>query len=223
MKYNFYCITNNINGKKYIGLTKRDVGVRFKEHVRGAMNNHDINNSYIMPLFNSMRKYGVDNFNVELLESCEFSDFTDAEDNEGKLIKKHKTLLNENGYNLNLVENGKRTYVKEIRQKIVDNNVGVNNPFYGKNHTEQTRKNLSEKAKIRFSDPTNNPRYGYRYTEEEKDESRKKHAKFAKPFYGDGKYYNSLSDAARKLNLTKQAILHRLKSKTFEQWFYINQ
>lgn len=223
MLYNFYCITNTHNNKKYIGLTKREISVRFLEHVRCAMNDHDIKNSYFMPILNTIRKYGPEKFKIELLERCYFTHFSDAEEREGFYIKKYKSLLSENGYNLNFVENGIRKYVEVIKEKIITNNSGKNNPFYGKKHSEDTKKVISTKAKQRFSNPQNNPRYGYRFTEKEKEESRKRHLKYAKPFYGDGVYYTSLSEASRKLNLTKQALSHRLKSKNYSEWFYIDQ
>lgn len=221
MKYNFYKITNTVNDKCYIGMTKRDIHARFSEHIRCANNNHDVNNDYVMPIYNAMRKYGVDHFEVRELHSGEFESYQDAEIIEGKLIVEHNSLLSRNGYNLNKMnENGTRTYEKEVTVKIVENNIGKNNPFYGKKHTEETRQKLSQKAKERLADPNNNPRYGYRYTDEDRAKHRESKRKFGRPFMADGIMYQTLSEAATKYNLTKQAIKHRIDSDSYKDWYY---
>lgn len=50
---------------------------------------------------------------------------------------------------------------------------GENNPFYGKKHTEETKKLMSLKASIRMSNPANNPMAGKPMTEERKEQLRK--------------------------------------------------
>lgn len=221
MKYYFYCITNKINGKKYIGLTKRNIQVRFNEHIKNALKNHDVNNDYFMPLLNSIRKYGTENFQITLIDEREFSNFEEAEIHEGFLIKENKSFLDESGYNLNYICDGKRMYVKSVRDKIISNNKGVNNPFYGKKHSEETRKKLSESAKKRFKNPTDNPRYGYKYSKDDKEKSRKSMKRFCKPFTVSGKRYESLKHASDELNLSKQTIRFRLHSDTFTDWKYV--
>ena len=47
-----YLITNLINGKQYVGQTKRSVKDRYAEHIQEALNT-DKN----LHLYNSMRKY----------------------------------------------------------------------------------------------------------------------------------------------------------------------
>lgn len=54
-----YCITNRKNNKKYIGLTTRNVNTRFEEHCKA--------DSYIG---NAIRKYGPDNFCLEILDTA---------------------------------------------------------------------------------------------------------------------------------------------------------
>lgn len=222
MKYFFYKIVNKRNGKSYIGMTKRSVDVRYSEHIRCAMRNHDINNNYVMPMYNALRKYGTDVFCVEEVYIQEVSSHIEAEIIEGKLIEENESLLSQNGYNLNKMNvDGKRTYEKEIHEKIVHNNTGLNNPFFGKKHTAETRHILSEKAKERFSEPKNNPRYGYRYTEEDKAKHRESKRRFGKPFWAEGVFYQTLSEAALKYNLTKQAIKHRIDSNSYKDWYYV--
>lgn len=62
-----YKITNKINNKMYIGLTKYTVEYRFKEHCRKKNNKH----CYNYPLYRAMRKYGDENFFVEEIEETD--------------------------------------------------------------------------------------------------------------------------------------------------------
>lgn len=62
-----YCITNSINGKQYVGKTEIDVQERFEQH-KGIRNCPRDKNR---PLYRAMRKYGVENFTVEELETVE--------------------------------------------------------------------------------------------------------------------------------------------------------
>ena len=59
-----YKITNNVNGKLYIGKTKRSLSERFKQHVT-ASRREDIFNR---PLYKAFRKHGIENFKIELVE-----------------------------------------------------------------------------------------------------------------------------------------------------------
>ena len=55
-----YKITNNINGKSYIGKTERTIEIRWKEHLRHIASLQDR-----LPLYKAMAKYGKENFIVE--------------------------------------------------------------------------------------------------------------------------------------------------------------
>lgn len=58
-----YKITNIINKKFYIGKTTKTVEEKFKRHFY----NHKKQNTY---LYKSMRKYGFDNFIIEIIENA---------------------------------------------------------------------------------------------------------------------------------------------------------
>lgn len=58
-----YKITNNINGKKYVGQHCGTSDSRWKQHLAEAMNQE---NPY--PLYRAIRKYGMENFTYEVLE-----------------------------------------------------------------------------------------------------------------------------------------------------------
>lgn len=59
-----YKITNNINGKIYIGMTYRTVQERWKEHKNDCSRKQAENR----PLYRAMSKYGVENFSIETIE-----------------------------------------------------------------------------------------------------------------------------------------------------------
>lgn len=63
-----YKITNNINGKSYIGKTERTIEIRWKEHLRHIASLQDR-----LPLYKAMAKYGKENFIVEQIEQCDNS------------------------------------------------------------------------------------------------------------------------------------------------------
>ena len=62
-----YKITNQINGKVYIGQSI-DIQYRWKQHKQQAKNNRKNNK-----LYQAMRKYGIENFLFEVIEQCKFS------------------------------------------------------------------------------------------------------------------------------------------------------
>lgn len=59
-----YKIVNQVNGKVYIGQTTKSIEKRFQGHVARA------NGGYKGKLYPAMRKYGIDNFKIELVETC---------------------------------------------------------------------------------------------------------------------------------------------------------
>lgn len=94
MKGYIYKITNKVNGKAYIGQTRYTVEFRWRQH------QHKKDNTYF---HNSIHKYGINNFAVEVLEEC---DVENLDSREIYYIAKYNTF--ENGYNLTLGGGGKR-------------------------------------------------------------------------------------------------------------------
>lgn len=65
MSGHIYLITNQVNQKKYVGQTHRDIYQRYKEHLKLADSDDKRH------LYRAMRKYGVANFTIQELETVE--------------------------------------------------------------------------------------------------------------------------------------------------------
>lgn len=94
MKGIIYKITNKVNGKSYIGQTRYTLEFRWRQHL------HKKDNTYF---HNAIRKYGSDNFQLEVLEECPYSSLNEREI---FYIAKYNTL--KDGYNLTLGGSGNR-------------------------------------------------------------------------------------------------------------------
>lgn len=94
MKGIIYKITNKVNGKSYIGQTRYTIEFRWNQH------KHKRDNTYF---HNAIRKYGIENFNIEILEECNIEDLNSREI---FYIAKYDTFSN--GYNLTIGGSGNR-------------------------------------------------------------------------------------------------------------------
>lgn len=89
-----YKITNNINGKVYIGQSV-DIKRRWKEHKKEAF--YKKSHCFDYPLYRAIRKYGIENFKFEILEECPQDMLNELEI---FYINEYKAT-GENGYNQN--------------------------------------------------------------------------------------------------------------------------
>jgi hypothetical protein len=101
-----YCITNTVNDKKYYGkancfiikhskLIKHGAERRFKEHKNLA----NAGKTSISKLYDAMREFGTDKFNVEVIAECHKDELANLEH---KYITTNKTR--ENGYNSSIAK-----------------------------------------------------------------------------------------------------------------------
>ena len=109
-----YITTNLINNKKYIGQHKSDL---FDIKYLGSGIN----------IKKSIKKYGKENFKVELLEWCETQD--DADEKERYYITKYNTQNCDIGYNITI--GGQKRF------------------FTGQTHSDEAKEKMSERAKRR--------------------------------------------------------------------------
>jgi len=105
-----YKIKNLINEKEYVGCTISTLKKRFEEHIFRCLKT-DSNTK----LCNSIRKYGFENFRIELIDECDVSNIYEKEKH---FINKMNTF--ENGLNTTYGGEGCLGYKhsKEICEKI---------------------------------------------------------------------------------------------------------
>lgn len=96
-----YCITNDVNGKQYVGKTVDSIEKRFKEHLNDCTKTR----CEKRPLYDAMNKYGIEHFQVKQLEECDLSILAERE-------KYWINALNtfHNGYNATHGGDGKQLY-----------------------------------------------------------------------------------------------------------------
>ena len=108
-----YCITNNINGKQYVGKTNFSIERRWKEHCKDAKRER----CEKRPLYSAINKYGKDNFTVSLLEECSAEDSAKREE---YWIDKLNTY-GSSGYNATRGGDSKKYYnYEELAQSYVE-------------------------------------------------------------------------------------------------------
>lgn len=89
--YKLYKITNIINNKLYIGITKLKIEDRFKKHIKDSL-------CPVYPLHYAMQKYGCTNFKIELLEESDDRNY--ISNKEQPAIEMFESHISKNGYNV---------------------------------------------------------------------------------------------------------------------------
>ena len=160
MAYGYiYKIVNQVNGTAYVGQTITSINTRFIQHKHSST-------KYNTYLYNAMRKYGIENFTIEQIDTA--NNIDELNNKEIYWIKKLNTKT-PNGYNILDGGNGAKGlhHSKEtkliLKQKSTGNtnalgkhNISVEgkrnmllahkgkpSSFKNKNHTLQARKKLS--------------------------------------------------------------------------------
>lgn len=133
-----YLIKNLVNNKVYVGHTKR-FGARMKIHQSRSKNK-----KYNYPLYNAIRKYGIDKFEVSII-IFGIKDLADSSKEEIKWIKEHGSVV-PNGYNLTEGGEGCAGYkhTDEWKRQMSLFMQGKQNAL-GNKHTDDWKKEASKR------------------------------------------------------------------------------
>ena len=222
MNYYIYEITNNINGKQYIGkrVTKKDI------------NKDDYMGSGLL-LEKAKFKYGIENFSKQILEVCNSKE--QLSEREIYYISLVDAPKNPMYYNVASGGEGGNTYagktideLEEIKRKIQENR-----KFNG--HTEETKAKISEK-KIKNYCKEKHPLYGKHHSEETKRKlseknkgqvfSEERNKKVSASTFGGknnrarkvkcietSEIFDCIADVERKYNIDRHKIISSCKGK----------
>ena len=137
-----YKITNSVNGKSYIGKTNFTIEKRFKQHISDSKRDRCKDR----PLYRAMNKYGVDNFNIEILEETK-----DPAEREIFYIEYYETY--KSGYNATKGGDGK-SYVNEdyIIKLLYENDLNPTKVAKISGHDISTVKNTARNNNISLPD-----------------------------------------------------------------------
>lgn len=108
-----YKITNKINNKIYIGMTTKNIEIRWKQHLKVSKNKSNKNHRLI---HKAILKYGIENFIFEKLYETDVINLEYLKELEIKYIKEYNSF--ESGYNL--TKGGDGTYGYKLSQERKD-------------------------------------------------------------------------------------------------------
>ena len=184
-KYCIYKITNLINGKTYIGQHK------YKK----------LDDTYMgsgVYLGKAKKKYGIENFKKEIILS-DIDNRELANDYEQFYILWNKAL-GKAEYNLDNGGKGPLQFTSETRQKLSNahkGKFGKNNGMYGKHHTEETKKRISESVKLAIPPETRARIYAKNTGQKRTAETREKMSKAMRGKIRSAEHCLHLSEALK--------------------------
>lgn len=183
-----YMATNRINGMEYIGQTINSLACRRQAHINKSLYKKD--NSYF---HNSIRKYGKDNFDWEILHD-NITNIDDLNSLEIYYIGYYDTF--NNGYNLDLggrnalmSEETKNKMSKAAKGKYV----GKDNPNYGNKWSDKQKKKISDLNKNSYAGKSNHK---------------------AQMVIINGKYFDTVTEASEFIGIVHSSIRYRILHKT---------
>jgi group I intron endonuclease len=245
-----YKITNNINGKIYIGKDSKN-----RKSYMGSG----------QAIKNAIKKYGIENFSKDIIDSCNSLD--ELNEKEKRWISYYKSYIPDIGYNRSIGGEGNwdlsfmtEEYRLKMKQKQLeywnsekcrskkkeDTLKYFSNPENRKKQSElikkfwkntdqefkeEVKKRLEKMREKRWSIPgerekaslmfkINNPAYNPEFRKRMSLERIGKNNPVSKECIIDGVEYDCIKDAMDKLNLTRNQIQYRLKSKNFNNYNY---
>lgn len=187
---NIYKFENKLDGKIYIGQS-RCINDRYKSHVFAK------NPQY--PLDRAINKYGIENFDYVILEtltSYNLDEVNNWMDEREDYYISYFNSLHPAGYNL-LSSRHHPEFSEITRQRISYACTGEKNGFYGRKHSEESKRQMSISAKARGYNKPND----WKPSEEQVAQWKVKMKK----------YWDNLSDEEYRAIIEKQ-------QKSYKEW-----
>lgn len=226
--YTVYIHKNKINNKVYIGQTCQKLSKRWK-----CGRGYETSPRF----YNAILKYGWNNF--EHIIVAEHLSQDEANKKEKELIKQYNSTDDNYGYNItdggNNFNHSEETknkiglansvsllgnkWTDHQRQIISEKFSGEGNPFYGKQHTDQTKQLISEHRKGKCLGEEHHM-YGKTHTIETLNKiSQNRTGKGGKKIkcVNTGEVFNTMMDAARWCGLTNSSSIGQVCNKTGKQ------
>jgi group I intron endonuclease len=258
-----YKISNSLSGRYYIGYST-NIERRFTSHRRKLKKNcHD--NIFLQRAYNLD---GEDKFKYDIIHDCDTEDeakeielqyLTDLsirdklynlnynnsggdllthhpnkEEIRNKILSSHKETISKMTPEERKQKYGKpgenngmfgKTHTDEVRKKISEINKGRQSHNKGKNLSDKTKQKMSEAAKLKIGEK--NAFYGKHHSEDSIQKIKEKNKGRLPPntikISIDGNIYISMTEASRQLNIPTPTILWRIKSTNskFSNYKYI--
>lgn len=194
-----YITTNLINGKRYIGRKIFDSKNNWVDYIGSG--------AYFQK---AVKKYGKENFSRNIIDIAYSND--ELNNKEIEYIRFFNATESPDFYN---IESGGQKYpLSEHTKKLISENhanlAGENHPMYGKHHTEETKRKISEVQKGKI--PVNK---GKPMSQEQKEKLKEawKHRELKVSHHRivkcleSGKVYNSIQDASDDTGIKYSSIV----------------
>ena len=234
-----YLWKNKVNEKRYVGQAE-NLRRRTMQHKNVSFNENS--NAYNFPLHRAIRKYGIENFEVCILE-FDLNDYGEMNEKEIYYIEKFDTLTNkQTGYNISSGGGNGNNFagkteeeMNEIRKKISEKLKGEKAYWYGKKRSSETKQKISKVHKgKKYSEETkqklSEAHKGKQHSEKTKQKMSethkgKQHSEEAKQKMSEsadkrtvictttGKIYESTHEAERQTGVSQQNICACCKEK----------
>ena len=131
-----YVIENIINGEEYVGQTKQDLWERWRRHRNASRYDYDDNNKF----YNSIRKYGEENFRCYSIHKCCADDLDEME-----MWYIFDMDTKRNG--LNSSDGGEKNPSKKGRSFSEEHRSNISKTKKGKPFSEEHKANISKAKK----------------------------------------------------------------------------
>lgn len=138
-----YLFKNKINGKVYVGQTTVQLRNRVQQHITTS---HTWTKTHKSPLHKAINKYGISNFDLQIIERCRCQQ--ELDERERYWIAYFNSTNRKYGYNIDSGgKKGKKTkpLSTKHKQKLLECNLG-------KKHNDRTKQLISNSHKLRWND-----------------------------------------------------------------------